>query len=100
MEEFFAFRKLITPAVTRVLFLVGSILAALFGLGVIIAGVTFNEALASLLGLVYLVVGPLLIRVYCEFLIIQFRIYETLLRIENNTRAAQGAADGQEKMTT
>ena len=38
-------------------------------------------------GLLYMVLGPILVRVYCELLILAFRIYDTLVEIRD-----QGAA--------
>jgi hypothetical protein len=36
---------------------------------------------AFLLGLIYLIVGPVMVRIYCELLILLFRIYEELQAI-------------------
>ena len=69
--EFLAFRKFFTPIAIQVIFWLGV-------LGVIIASITMmTRGFAGFLaGLIWLVVGSVLVRVYCELLILLFRIYD------------------------
>jgi len=80
MGEYLSFKKLITPALIQVLFwiaVLGNTIRALFYSG------GFFEGLATL------ILGPILIRVFCEGLIVIFEINNTLTEIrDNQARAA------------
>ena len=76
MNDFFAFRSMITPALIRGLFLFGAILCVLGGLG-------FTAVAKNPAGLVAAIVGPILLRIHCEILIHFFRINETLTEIKH-----------------
>lgn len=75
MSDFFSFRIMITPFLIRVTFFIG---LALIILAALLA--PFNMGLVE--GLVYgtllLVVGPIVLRVYCELMIVVFSIHECL----------------------
>jgi hypothetical protein len=88
MGDFLAFRKMITPVVVQALFWLG-VIACVATAVVIMSG---NSPLAAaspvspqVAGVLILVVGPLLIRFYCEILIVVFRMYDSLRAIEQNT---------------
>ena len=73
MGEYLTFKKLITPTLVQVLFWV---------LIVITVIVAFSESFFR--GLLLLVVGVLLARVYCEILIVVFQINNTLTEVRDN----------------
>ena len=77
MEDFFTFRRMITPVLIQILFWLGVILVVLTGGYMIVAE---GETLA---GLALVILGPLGVRVYCELLILLFRMNETLTDIKN-----------------
>jgi hypothetical protein len=77
MEDFFAFRRMITPVLIQVVFWLAVVLVVLAGGYMIVAE---GELFAGL-ALVFL--GPLGVRVYCELLILLFRMNETLTDIKN-----------------
>ena len=81
MEEFLSFRKMITPIIIQIVFWIGVAVSVIFGLGIMFQGtfVTF------ILGLMYVVLGPLTVRIYCELIILLFRIYDVLNDIKKNT---------------
>ncbi|MCJ7520415.1 MAG: DUF4282 domain-containing protein [Anaerolineaceae bacterium] len=86
MEDFLKFRKMITPVIIQVLFWVGvagTVIAAL-----VVMAMSFGShgggAAQFLGGLVMLVLGPVVVRIYCELLILFFRMNETLTEIKNN----------------
>ena len=96
MNDFLAFRKMVTPVIIQVLFWVGTILCLVAGL-VTIGGATLLSAqggiqapLAVLAGLAYFTLGPLVVRIYCEILIVVFRMNETLTEIRNSLTPRQG----------
>ncbi|HAN09846.1 MAG TPA: hypothetical protein DCP90_04450 [Clostridiales bacterium] len=76
MKDFFGFKKMITPIIIQAIFIIG--LVIVIGSGLInIVGNKLLEGLAMLL------LGPVLLRVYCEILIIMFKIYEELRNKQN-----------------
>jgi hypothetical protein len=75
MDDFLAFRKMITPMIIQIIFWVGVVASVIIGLGMM--GYSF------LTGLVVLVIGPLVVRIYCELLILLFRIHDTLKEIRD-----------------
>lgn len=79
MREFLSFRRMITPILIQVIFWIGVVVTVVGGLGLIIGGQGFE-------GLLLLLLGPLFVRVYCEILILLFRMNETLTEIKNNTQ--------------
>jgi hypothetical protein len=77
MGEYLSFKKLITPVLIQLLFWIavfGNTLSALFDSGGFWAG------------LLQLVIGPILIRVFCEGLIVIFEINNTLTEIRDRQR--------------
>lgn len=77
MGEYLSFDKLITPALVRIVFWLG------------LAGVLFN-ALALMFsgsfwtGLGILILGPFVVRIWCEIMIVIFQINNTLTEIRDN----------------
>lgn len=85
MDDFLKFRKMITPVIIQVLFWIGvagSVIGAL-----VVMAMSFGRygggAGQFLGGLLMLVLGPVVVRIYCELLILLFRINETLTEIKN-----------------
>ena len=85
-SEFLAFRKFITPVFIQVIFwlmVIGAVISALITM--------FRGGVAGFfLGLIWLVVGPVIARIYCELLILLFRIYDELVAMR--TGVPPGAA--------
>lgn len=87
MGDFLAFRKMITPAVIQLFFWLGVIVCVVAGLGILASGETLAAASPvppTLTAVLVLVVGPLIVRIYCELLMVLFRIYESLRAIERS----------------
>lgn len=84
MRDFWAFRTMVTPVIIQVIFWVGAILCIVIGGMMIIYGAGRMGQVPYLWkGIFLLVLGPLGVRVYCEILIIFFRINETLTEIKH-----------------
>jgi hypothetical protein len=81
MGDFFSFRRMITPVIIQVLFWIFVAIAVIGGLALL-----FRGGGATLAGLLWIVIGPLIARVYCEILIVIFRINGTLTDIRANTQ--------------
>ena len=86
MEDFLAFRKMITPVLIQILFWLGSVAVVFTGILVIFTGAISpaNQGQVILGGLLVIVGGPLVIRIYCELLILFFRMNETLSEIKRS----------------
>jgi hypothetical protein len=92
MRDFFAFRKMITPAVIQIIFWLGVSICVVTGIGLISS--SFHSPLFSqakfITGLLMVIVGPIVIRIVCELQIVIFRIGDTLIEIRNNIVANGG----------
>lgn len=82
MNEFLAFKKMITPVAIQVLFWIGVGVCAIMGITMIAAPVPFGRATAVVSGLLVLFVGPVAVRVACELIMVVFGIYDTLKDIK------------------
>ena len=76
MNEFLKFQKMIAPIVIQILFWISIVANVIFAF-VPMFGTSFW------LGLGILILGPIIIRLYFELLIVIFKIYETLKEIKD-----------------
>ena len=86
MRDFWAFRTMLTPIIIQILFWIGAALCLIAGAIMIIYGATqFQAGEGKYLwqGVLLFVLGPLGVRVYCEILMVFFRINETLTEIKH-----------------
>lgn len=93
MKDFLTFRKMILPIIIQVLFWLGVVGCIIGGIITMIGGVLVlfqgsGSAVAAGLtsiasGLGILLIGPFVVRIYAELLIIFFRINDTLTDIKN-----------------
>ena len=77
MNEYLTFEKMITPLIIQIVFWLGVVVTVLGGL-------TTMFTTSFFYGLMILVLGPLVIRIYCEITIIFFRIHDTLRDIRDS----------------
>jgi len=94
MKRFFSFERMITPIIIKILFwigIVGSFVAGVIVLIMIptssISNGRFPAVLLTLLfgllgGILTFAIGALITRIYCELMILAFRINETLTDIK------------------
>jgi hypothetical protein len=85
VDDFIKFRMMITPVIIQVLFWVGAVATVLFGLGIMASsfGRYGGGAVEFLSGFFVMILGPVAVRIYCELLILLFRMNETLTEIKN-----------------
>jgi uncharacterized membrane protein len=86
MSDFWSFRTMVTPVIIQIIFWIGAILCIVIGVIMVIYGAThFQTGQSHYLwkGVLLFLLGPLGVRVYCEILIIFFRINETLTEIKH-----------------
>ncbi len=86
--DFLMFRLMVAPWIFMILFWLGVIGTILAGASLIILAVIYapgatNKIMGSLMGLGYMVLGPIVVRVYAEVVIVFFRIFDTLVDIKN-----------------
>lgn len=88
LNDFLKFRKMITPAIITILFYVGAGISVLAGLVMMASAFSrYTPTGAALLGgLLTIVFGPIVVRIYCEILILFFRMNETLTEIKNGLK--------------
>lgn len=85
MEEFLSFRKMITPTIIRFIFWIGAGIAVIVGLIMLFSNLgRYGDGGSAIVGLLTIVIGPLVVRIACEQIILFFRINETLTEIRND----------------
>jgi hypothetical protein len=77
-KEFLSFKKMVTPVIIQILFWIGIVGAVLAGL--------MQLQVSAVAGLVTILAGPLVVRIYCELLMVVFRMNATLNEIAENTK--------------
>ena len=84
MKDFLAFRTMLTPLIIQVIFWIGAVICVIAGLIFILSGVGRHGGGPTVFkGALLLILGPIGVRIYCEILIIFFRINETLTEIKH-----------------
>lgn len=87
MDDFLKFRKMITPVIIQILFWVGvagSVIGGLVMIAASFSGRGFEVIAGFFGGLLLMVLGTVVWRIYCELLIQFFRMNETLTEIKDN----------------
>ncbi len=80
MGAYLTFKKMITPLVIEIFFWILSVVAIIMGVIAIASGQGVNGAIT---GLVLIFLGPLMIRIWCELIILLFRVYDVLCEIRD-----------------
>ena len=91
LDDFLKFDKMITPVIIKIIFWIGLVASVIIALGMIISGLgsRWGGGVEVLTGLVTLVLGPLMVRIYCELLIVIFKINDSLSEIKENIVTTQ-----------
>ena len=91
MQEFLSFDKMITPTLIKIIFYIGCALSVIAGIIMIISGVNsyYGGGAQVFMGIVLLILGPFLTRIYCELLIVQFKMQEHLAHIRKTSDTNQ-----------
>jgi hypothetical protein len=74
---------MITPIIIQVICYILMAIVAILGLCIIVAGDMIPGGGGAGMGILVLILGPLVIRIYAELIIVLFRINETLTEIKN-----------------
>ena len=75
IKDFFLFRRMLFPTLIQILFWLSILMCLVLG----VSSLTQGQYLA---GLITIVIGPLVIRIIAEYIIVIFRINDTLLEIK------------------
>jgi hypothetical protein len=95
MDDFLSFRTMITPIIVRILFWVGIFASIIGGIYLIMlsrstgnlhGATSFHGSAGMISGILCIILVPLVWRLICELMILQFRIYETLIDIKKDTQ--------------
>lgn len=80
MGKFLSFDKMITPIFIKIAFWLGVVLSLISGVGTLISGMVASNFgfIQIILGLLIILVGPIVVRVYCELLIVLFKMHESM----------------------
>jgi hypothetical protein len=76
-NEFLSFRRFVTPAVIQVIFWLLILANFVFSIYTMTLG-----GWSILIGFIAIFIGSLMIRVYCELIMLFFRIYDSVRGIE------------------
>ncbi|MGD0768012.1 MAG: DUF4282 domain-containing protein [Tepidisphaeraceae bacterium] len=92
MNDFLSFKTMITPMIIRIIFLIGVALCVIAGIVWIVIGASseFGGGAQVFGGIVFMLVGPLVCRIYCELLIVVFRILDELTTIRQRLAPPTG----------
>ena len=82
MQDFLHFNRMITGDIIKYVFWALAGITALIGIFTFFGSLVVGELGAAIIGIVITVLGPILIRIYCELMIILFKIHETLVDIK------------------
>lgn len=84
MGAFLSFDKFVTPAVIKVVYWIGIVVIIISGVGWAFAGAQYS-AFAPIGAIIGVILGLLLWRVYCELIILWFKIHDEMVGIRKNT---------------
>lgn len=82
MGDFLRFETMITPFVIQAVFWIAVVVLIIAGI-IQIAAADGGVGVAT--GLATIILGPLLARIYCEIVIVLFRVNDHLRAIQHNT---------------
>ncbi|AJI52825.1 DUF4282 domain-containing protein [Francisella philomiragia] len=88
LKKFISFDSMITPSIITFLFWLMIIIIFISGFATIIGAFTYYygvNQLQIIYGFLYIIVGSLSAKVFCEILIVLFKINENLKEIAKNT---------------
>lgn len=88
MQDFLFFRKMVTPMIIQVVFWIGVVGVVVSGLISLVAGIATKYGGGPMVfsGLMMIVLGPIVVRIYCELLIVIFSINDNLNDIRNSLK--------------
>lgn len=84
-RDLLTFDTMITPFIIQLIFWIGTLGSVITGVIMLISGFTdLGNSMNIIAGLLIIIIGPLVVRVYCELLIVTFKIFEHLTAIRRS----------------
>lgn len=83
-QKFASFDKMLTPTIIKIIFWLGVIFFVITGLVAM-----FEGGVAILGGLLTIILGPLFVRIYCEMLILFFKIHDSINALNDKVEKLQ-----------
>ncbi|HVM79519.1 MAG TPA: DUF4282 domain-containing protein [Stellaceae bacterium] len=83
MGDYLKFDRMITPIIIQIIFWVLVVICVIAGLIQMFGG---ESGVQRLGGLLIFIIGPILVRIYCEIMIVMFQINDKLHDIRENTK--------------
>jgi|GEM_PF-1918919 len=87
LDDFMMFRTMITPALIMYVFWIGAFMCLLLGLLIVLGFEYDGNRHDAAEGIGIMLVGPFLLRIICEAVILFYRINETLTEIFNKIKS-------------
>lgn len=78
MKIFLDFEKMITPTVIKVIYFLGIAGVLIGGAFNLVSSLVKGNIGGIIMGLLMMILGPIMVRVYAEFLVLGFKILEAL----------------------
>lgn len=84
-KKLISFDEFITPVIIKILYYIFAVLVIIYGLYQVFTSFGYygGGATQIIAGLITIILGPILVKVYFEILIVLFKIYEKLSAITN-----------------
>jgi hypothetical protein len=86
-SDFFTFDKMVTPSIIQIIYYILIALVVLGALVMMAMSLMGGGVGAFIAGLLYLVLGPIAVRIWCELVILGFNIYKVLCEIRDQRSA-------------
>jgi len=86
VNDFLKFKKMMTPIIIQILFWIGVAVCVIAGIIEIVSGINTPYGGGGgvvFMGILLLLLGPILVRVWCELMLVLFSIYDTLVKMKN-----------------
>ena len=81
MGDFLKFKKMVTPIIIQIMFWFGLVYVLWTGVAAVKQSLAFDASPTT--GILIIILGPLLVRIFCEVLIVIFSIRDTLTETQN-----------------
>ena len=82
------FDEMVTPFFVKIMYWLGVVLAILSGLGMVIQGVgsQYGGGVQVISGILTIIFGPFIVRIYCELVIVLFEIHRNIVELNRKTK--------------
>ena len=81
MGNFLKFKKMVTPIIIQIMFWFGLVYVLWTGVAAVKQSLAFDAS--PITGILTIILGPLFLRMYCEVLIVIFKINDTLTETQD-----------------